>query len=206
MAEQLRKLREASEKLRMELQPNENLITQYSRPLEPLKTEGIVDGTTTEEDLKTQIARSRPEFDRLSRELDAAAKAWRVAWSAYQSQLKLLDLDVKDAAAAKEMFLWNQTLVKQRLMDPPEAIDTQAKLNAATFKDEKAQKVLRMWQELENNEPELNPDWNVSSSSTTAESTQEQTRHRDGKTLWPRANGTVLCALLRFFGAMNRGE
>ncbi len=84
-------------KIREERQPHENLITQYSRPLEQLKAEGVVSAETTEDDLKTQIARSKPEFDRLTEKLDAATKAWNQAWSAYQSQSRLLELEVTHA-------------------------------------------------------------------------------------------------------------
>ncbi len=161
MAEQLRKLREAAEKLRKERQPHENLITQYSRPLEQLKAEGVVDGTTTEESLKTQITRSKPEFDRMTRELDTATKAWKQAWSAYQSQSKLLELDVRDAeaarAAAEETSLRNQILARQGLIDPPEARDAEVKLKAAALQVEKATEQFRMWHELAKNEPELDP-------------------------------------------------
>ncbi len=168
MAEQLRKLREAAEKFRKERQPPENLITQYSRPLEQLKTEGVVSAEMTEEHLKTQIARSKPEFDRLTREFDTAMKAWKQAWSAYRSQSKLLDLDVRDAEAAKAAAELRSGRIQVQseagLLGPLEASDAEAQLKAAMFKAEKTEEMLRMWQQLEKNESELNPDWKPESS------------------------------------------
>lgn len=162
MAEQLRKLRDAAVKIREERQPHQNLITQYSRPLDQLKAEGVVGVDMTEEELKNQINRSRPEFDRLSRELDAATKAWRQAWNAYQSQSRLLELEVKHAE--NSLVSAEQTLAEihvkrdQGLVGSQEVRDIDARRSAAVARLEKAREVLHLWQELENNEPELKPE------------------------------------------------
>lgn len=168
MAEQLRKFRDAAVKLREERQPHENLITQYSRPLDQLKAEGVLGVDMTEEELKNQINRSRPEFDRLSRELDAATKAWRQAWNAYQSQSRLLELEVKHAE--NSLVSAEQTLAEihakrdQGLVGSQEVRDIEARRSAAVVQHEKSRELLHLWHELEKNEPELNPDWKPESS------------------------------------------
>lgn len=162
MAEKLRKLRIAAEVNRKELQRHENLITQYSRPLEQLKTEGVVSVEITEDELKTQIARSKPEFDRLTGELDAATKAWRQVWNAYQAQSRLLELEVKDAenslVSAEQTLAHTHAKSVQGLVGSQEVRDIEARRSAAVARLEKAREVLHLWQELENNEPELKPE------------------------------------------------
>jgi chromosome segregation ATPase len=117
----------------------------------------------TEEELKNQINRSKQEFDRLSRELDTATKAWKQVWSAYQSQSRILELEVKDAenslVSAEQTLAHVLAKSDQGLVGSQEVRDTEARLSTAVVRREKARELLHLWQELEKNEPEMNPDW-----------------------------------------------
>jgi hypothetical protein len=123
----------------------------------------LVSGSSDQENLDKAVQQARFESDRLAREIDNTIKAWRQAWSAYQSQSRLLELDLRAAEAARgssqQTLEHVQAKSKQGLVGTQEVRNVEAKYTAATVQLEKALEVIRMWQELEKNEPDLNPDW-----------------------------------------------
>lgn len=172
ISDRLRQLRQAAVRIRKDRQPHENLISQYSRPLVELKAEGIVAAETTEEDLRTQIERSRPEFERLSNELDPVFKAWQHTWLAYQAQIRLLRLRLDEAEIelasctskhARVSKLYENGSVAQETLAESEAALANARSNL-----EKAREILNFCTSTETNEPELNPDQTTSEARNTA--------------------------------------
>ncbi|MBL8819653.1 MAG: hypothetical protein JNL58_26745 [Planctomyces sp.] len=161
ISDRLRQLRQAATRIRKDRQPHENLISQYSRPLEELKAEGIVAAETTEEDLRTQIERSRPEFERLSNELDPVVKAWQHTWLAYQAQIRLLRLDLAKAESELDSCTSNHarmsTLHERGAVAQGELSDSNAALANAKFNLDKAREILNFCSLIADSEPELNP-------------------------------------------------
>lgn len=162
IARTLRALRGDALAIREDWLPHDNLIKQYSRPLADLIADGTVSKETTEADLHNQIARSRPMHETKGKELAAAMKVWRQAWSSYSQQVELLNLEVEKKR--NELPLLNKTLentlrLKEKGVTSVSEVDkAERNLNRGEIELREATHIVELFRQIAVDEPELNPD------------------------------------------------
>ncbi len=148
IASGLRQRRTAWLQAREQALPHERLIKSYSRPIDELKAEGVISQDTSQKDLEEQIARSKPALDNWSPEAENRLKAWRQVWSAYDSQVKLVESNLQLAQAR---LTQTKQLVDKGLVSQSELLTLELNLKNAVDIDKAFKNILEI-------EPELDPD------------------------------------------------
>lgn len=104
------------------------------------------------------------QIQELQATLDAAQRDWNHSWSAYQSKLRLLKLDVEEAWVEVDK---QQRGYKQRVsanekqagtFTPAEISLHGSSVDSAIINLQRAEELLKLYADIETQEPELNPD------------------------------------------------
>ncbi|MCA9011557.1 MAG: hypothetical protein KDB01_17515 [Planctomycetaceae bacterium] len=135
-------------------------IERFSASLEELKRKGFLDSNALEKDRLAELESLRDEL--AVSQYGNKLPDWKRAWSTYQSRLRLLKLDVEEAKLAFE----SRTMQNERVRNMHEtgfvSIDEVQKaaseLTAARFALLRAEELLKLYADIETQEPDLNPD------------------------------------------------
>ncbi len=139
-------------------------VEQYSRPLEQLQSEGIVSQKTTEAQREGLVVTSSWNLRSTQSKLDTLQRDWNHAWSAYQSKLRLLQLDLEEAKLDLESLTVEQNRMRQLnerqqgAFSISEVQKTESRLAVARINVQRAEEMLKLYADIETQEPQLNPD------------------------------------------------
>lgn len=137
-------------------------VEQWSKPLEQLQSEGIADPEMTEAQRQSKVDTTSETVRQAQSSLDTGHRDWNRAWSAYQSKLRLLRLDVEEAKLALESLQQNHDRLKRMAESgaAPVSEVTQAASDfaIARIKVQRAEELLKLYADIETQEPQLNPD------------------------------------------------
>ena len=138
-------------------------VDKYSRPFHELIADRTL-GQGTDEVRRDAVLKSAQND--LNRQLNLkkdADRDWHQAWSEYQSQLGLLQLDVEESQAAlaqqrEEIEVTRQLAEKGAV--PAEVVrQAESKYRIAEIQSKRTDEILRLYLDIEKNEPQLNPDY-----------------------------------------------
>ncbi|MEZ6033229.1 MAG: thioredoxin family protein [Planctomycetaceae bacterium] len=137
-------------------------IDELSRPLEELKSEGILKADATEEVRLLNLRFKKDLFLKFYSSEVEELDDWNQAWSAYQSRLRLLKLDVEEAKLAFESRTTQNEQVRKKheagFVSVGEVQKSASELTAARFNLLRAEELLKLYADIETQEPDLNPD------------------------------------------------
>jgi len=140
----------------------QGFIDRRSRPMTELIAEGVVK-EGEENDIAGTLLGLRKQLSNNERGQKDQARDWRQAWSEYQSDLRLLQLDVEESQVA----LAEQGSELERAQQDFEVGNIHisrfqqavTKHRIAEFQLKRTAEILRLYADIEKNEPELNPDY-----------------------------------------------
>ena len=137
-------------------------VEQWSRPLEQLQSEGIADEKMTEATRQKLVDMKSTIFRSTQSKTDILQRDWKRAWSAYQSKLRLLELDVDESRLALESLTTRchqfRQLADRGAVSASEVQEAESSLAVAEIDFQRAKEMLRLYAEIETTEPELNPE------------------------------------------------
>jgi hypothetical protein len=137
-------------------------VKQWSKPLEQLQSEGIADLEMTEAERQSKVDTTSETVRQAQSSLDTGHRDWNRAWSAYQSKLHLLRLDVEEAKLTLEPLQENhdqlKRLVERSAVSVGEVTQAASDLAIAKINVQRAEELLKLYADIETTEPELNPD------------------------------------------------
>lgn len=94
--------------------------------------------------------------------LDRATRDWQLGWSEYQSQLRMLQFDIDEAKLVLEQLLQKLDRVKQlfakRVVPGTVVQEAESPLAIAKINLQRAEEMLKLYADIETQEPQLNPD------------------------------------------------
>jgi multidrug resistance efflux pump len=136
-------------------------IEKWLKPLEQLKSEGIIDSETSEEQRLEMLDTTQPQLDDPT--LARLEHDWNHEWSGYQSKLRLLKLDVEEArltidSATTDLERMRQLAARQAA-SAHEVQKAAATVSAAKINLKRAEELLKLYFDIEMQEPERNPDY-----------------------------------------------
>jgi hypothetical protein len=134
-------------------------LVRVSRPLREwtaAEREGV-----TEVNRLALIAAGKQAVAREEQKLETSLSDWKRAWSTYQTQLRLLKLKGEEVSARIEPLENNYANVSRMkdkgLIAGKEVQDMESKLKVANIQLQGAMEVLKLYSEIETDEPQLNP-------------------------------------------------
>ena len=137
-------------------------VEQWSKPLEQLKSEGIADPKMTEAYKQAMVDNANEAVRSWQSALDTRQRDWSRAWSAYQSKLRLLRLDVDEAKLTLEPLQKNhdrmKRLAESGVVSTSEVTQAASDLAIAQINVQRAEELLKLYADIETQEPQLNPD------------------------------------------------
>ncbi len=137
-------------------------VEQYSRPLEQLQSEGILSQKVTEAQRQGLVVTQSWNLRSTQSKLDTLQRDWNFAWSAYQSKLRLLRLDLEEAKLAFETLTGEHNRARQHpdkgAFSISEVQATESRLAVAGINVQRAEEMLKLYADIEIQEPQLNPD------------------------------------------------
>ena len=137
-------------------------VEQLSKPLEQLQSEGIVDPEMTEAQRQSKVDTTSETVRQAQSSLERGHRDWNRAWSAYQSKLRLLRLDVDEAKLTLEPLQKNhdqlKRLVERGAVSASEVTQAASDLAIAQINVQRAEEMLKLYADIETQEPQLNPD------------------------------------------------
>ena len=146
-------------RIRVRARDTERIAT-FSRPLDQF-TEVQYKGIT-EEDKAREIDHAKLRLSENEKHLTEQLADWNRAWSSYQTQLRMLKLDVEAAKLALEPVQQNhERLEKFRgsgEVTLNEVERAAAESAIAQVQVQRAEELLRLYEEVEKVEPQLNPE------------------------------------------------
>ncbi|MBL8810350.1 MAG: hypothetical protein JNM43_09265 [Planctomycetaceae bacterium] len=107
-ADTVRALRGAKaqvERLKQECLAAEEQIQRWSRPLEVLQKEQVEKPLLTQEDVDTNLKRSRAQLQKSTAELQNAEADWKLLWAEYESQIRILNSELDSAKIKTEQAI-----------------------------------------------------------------------------------------------------
>lgn len=132
----------------------------WSKPFEKLvENKTLLEGQHDKRELMLNGAQY--QLSEATQSAKDALKDWNYAWSAYQTQLQLLRLDVQEAQSKAAALtakrdrlsrLHDLGNIDRTTMDEADVVATAAKINL-----QRAEQVLKLYEAIETSEPELNP-------------------------------------------------
>ncbi len=141
---------------------NEQRGEQWSRPLEQLQSEGIATPEMTEAQRQALVDSRSRIVSSMQSQLDTVQQDWKLAWSAYQSKLRLLRLDLEEAKLALDSLTVEQNrmqqLVEKGAIPKGDLQTTESRLAVAKINVLRAEELLKLYADIEILEPTLNPD------------------------------------------------
>lgn len=136
-------------------------VEQWSKPLEQLQSEGIADPEMTEAQRQSKVENASETVRSAQSMLDTRQRDWSRAWSAYQSKLRLLRLDVDKAKLTLETLQKNhdrmKRLVESGAVSVSEVTQATSDLAIAKINVQRAEELLKLYADIETQEPQLNP-------------------------------------------------
>ena len=102
---------------------------------------------------------------------------WPQAWSEYQSQLRLLRLDVEAAKASLAPLIGKldrvKQLVEKGVASKFETDEAESQVQLAEIQLRRAEELLKLYTDIETNEPKLNPDYQAPPAETATDAKTE---------------------------------
>ena len=142
---------------------NQEQVDEYSRPLNELIADGTLGQGTDEVGRDALLKSVQNELNRHLNLQKDADRDWRQAWSEYQSQLRLLQLDVEEAQVPLSELRDNRERARQLFeagnIASSRFQEVESKCRIAEIQSKRADEVLRLYLNIEKNEPQLNPDY-----------------------------------------------
>lgn len=137
-------------------------VDQFSRSLDDLKAEGIA-SKDQDETWKSNMLRNATErLNLLNDELKNLHRDWQLAWSEYQSQLRMLGHDVNEAKIILDDFQQKYDRLKQLsengVVQVSEVQSAESQVALERIKLQRAEELLKLYTDIETQEPDLNPD------------------------------------------------
>lgn len=135
---------------------------QWSKPLEQLKSEGIAHLKMSENERHNRLESEKLTIDMLKKQLALRQRDWNQAWSAYQSKLRLLQLDLEEAKLTLESLTGEhdrmRQLAEKGAFSVSEVQKTESRLAVARINVQRAEEMLKLYADIETHEPQLNPE------------------------------------------------
>ena len=144
------------------LKKSQQKIELWSKPLEELKAAGIADPKMSETLWLAEIASAKSSAESDRETLNRALREWNQAWAYYHTQLRLLQFDVEEAQLAVEPLQQKRDRMK-RLDEAgyapfSEVTQAASDISIAKIKVQRAEEMLKLYADIEAQEPRLNPD------------------------------------------------
>ena len=162
MVKELRKYRSSFMAYQSQLQAPAKRVEKWSGSLESLKAEGHLQADATEEQREQNLAASQRELVIHQSIMAQARNDWGYAWASYQSKVRLLKMDVEEAELAvgsKTSGLDRmQKLAAAQAVSSEELRNAESEAVAAKYKLARAEELLKLYADIETQEPDLNPD------------------------------------------------
>jgi len=138
-------------------------VDKYSRPLNELIADGTLGQGTDEVGRDAVLKSAQNDLNRHLNLQKDADRDWRQAWSEYQSHLRLLQLDVEESqvALAEQGSELERAKQLNETGNIPFSTFQQAvtKHRIAEIQLKRTAEILRLYADIEKNEPALNPDF-----------------------------------------------
>lgn len=142
--------------------PLQEQVEQWSKPLEQLQSEGIADPEMTQAQRLSRVDSASEAVRSTQSMLDTRQRDLNRAWSAYQSKLRLLGLDLEEAKLAFETLTGEHNRARQHpdkgAFSISEVQATESRLAVAGINVQRAEEMLKLYADIEIQEPQLNPD------------------------------------------------
>ena len=161
IVEKLRKFRNSYDRMSQESIGLSKNLEEISRPLSELKSAGVVTDSFTEDDRQRMISGQKSTLAYSKTRRQRALNDWRREWSNYQTQMRLLQLDVDEAnatqdAAAKKLDRVKE-LVEHLAVPATELEEAMTEHRTGNARLERAKQIYALYREIEANEKELLP-------------------------------------------------
>jgi|GEM_PF-1062315 len=138
-------------------------VDKYSRPLVELIADGILNQGTDEVGREALLKSSQDDLNRHINWKKDADRDWHQAWSQFQSQLRLLRLDVEAAESIlsplEQKHARLKPLTESGAIPVREFRQLETELPIAKIQLRRAEELLQLYADIEKNEPQLNPDY-----------------------------------------------
>ena len=135
-------------------------IATWSRPLDQFTDEQYKG--MTEETRVRKLDNAKDNLSRNEKILIERLADWKLAWASCQTQLRLLKLDVDEATLAMESVQKNHDyhmkLVERGIATGVEVNELRIQSAIARIQVQRAEELLRLYEEIEKTEPHLNPE------------------------------------------------
>ena len=161
VAKELRNIQGSTTRyIRQSERPKKDVVT-WSQPLEKLISEGDLEPGSTEEKRQTKLNAAQDALSQINSLISEKKRDWDYGWSAYQTQLQLLRLDVEEATNELNLLTAKQDRLQQ-LAEKEVATDDEVQTSvsavaAGKIRLQRAEQVLKLYADIEAKEPELNP-------------------------------------------------
>ena len=139
--------------IRQSERPKKDVVT-WSQPLEKLISEGHLEPGSTEEKRQTNLNAAQNALSQINSLISEKQRDWDYAWSAYQTQLQLLRLDVEEATNELNSLTAKQNRLQQLAEKEVASVSAVA---SGKIRLQRAEQVLKLYADIEAREPELNP-------------------------------------------------
>jgi len=138
-------------------------IATFEQPLEVLIANGVLKADETDDQriLTLNLTKRFPSGDQ--QRLDGSIGIWEKNWSRYQACVRLLRLDVDTAKASFATSMQKRDQLKQLAekgpVSKPEIDRAELQTGLAEIHRLEAEEMLKLYTDIEKNEPQLNPDY-----------------------------------------------
>ncbi len=163
IAKELRNMQGSTTRyIRQSERPKKDVVT-WSQPLEKLISEGDLEPGSTEEKRQTKLNAAQDALSQINSLISEKKRDWDYGWSAYQTQLQLLRLDVAERSNEKSLADLELKLRTEANVTVPGAFTPSEIRNAEAMQEksrielQRAEQVLKLYADIEAKEPELNP-------------------------------------------------
>jgi hypothetical protein len=137
-------------------------VKLWSQSLETLMSQGHLTSENTENQRESRLAKAKYSLAIMEHHREKAKRDWDYAWSAYQSKMRLLKLDVEDARLAFDTKFADrdrmQKLADKGVVTTQEFQKASSEVSGAEIQLKRAEELLKLYVDIEAQEPELNPD------------------------------------------------
>ena len=138
-------------------------MVTWSQPLEKLISDGHLEPGSTEEKRQTKLNAAQDALSQINSLISEKKRDWDYGWSAYQTQLQLLRLDVEEATNELNLLTAKQDRLQQ-LAEKEVATDDEVQTSVSAVASgkirlQRAEQVLKLYADIEAREPELNPNF-----------------------------------------------
>lgn len=161
IVEQLRKFRNSYDSTNQEYLTLTKGLEEISQPLSELKSAGVVTDSFTEDDRQRMISGQKSTLAYSKTRRQRALNDWQREWSNYQTQMRLLQLDIDEATATRDMAGEKldrvDALVEKSVVPESELGEAMTEHRTASGRLERARQIHALYREIEANEKELLP-------------------------------------------------